>query len=56
VGIAIVIISLLLIIILQAIQKNNKIAEFRKQAIENGAAHWVIIDNEGNTAFEWIKK
>ena len=37
-------------------QKVNQLNNFKKQAIENGAAHYIIIDNEGNTKFEWKNK
>jgi len=37
-------------------QKIGELNNFQQQAIENGAAHWVIIDHKGNTTFEWIEK
>ena len=27
--------------------------EFKKEAVKNKAAHWVIVDEDGNTKFEW---
>ncbi len=29
---------------------------YRKQAVENGAAKWVVTDSSGRVQFEWIKK
>lgn len=35
-------------------QKAEELDNFKENAVKNGAAHWVIIDNKGNTKFQWI--
>lgn len=35
-------------------QKAEELDNFKQQATENGAAHWVIMDNKGNVKFQWV--